>query len=638
MKLKLRLSGQILLPTLLIAFVGVGLLQGYSFHRSSVAFEDIITLGVTRDQEAATRNIEEWLDTMDGNLKNWSQDNRALAALEGDVVKAEELNEFLAGILAAFPWYENVALAGLDGQIVSASSPKVIGINIGKRDYFQQALQTGFGQSRVQKSLASGDAVYTSAISVKDKMGASKGVMIVVIKISAVNDIILAPIKLGEHGYAFAIDDSGTVIAHPDKALVLNEKVDNTEYGKEMLSRKTGEFKYYFAEQDMWKVMAFGEVKRTGWLITVTAPLDELMLPLTSERKYSILGTIVTLLCVTIVIMFVVRRITRNLGITADSAVKIADGDLDVTLPEALLKKQDEIGDIARTFNSMVENLSRTVIAIRSATGQVASGSEELASTSEGLAEGASNQAANVEEVSASMEEMGGSISQNAENASKTQTIAIQAANDAEVGGEAVEETVKAMREIADKISVIEDIARQTNLLALNAAIEAARAGEHGKGFAVVAAEVRKLAEHSGNAAAEISELSASSVEIAEKAGTMLNKIIPDIKHTSELVDEIAATSNEQNESAKLINQAVQQLDQVIQSNASLAEEISSTSEELAGQSDVLRQTVSFFRTGEDSSTPKRTVIATSARPKKITPAPRAALGTSYSDDEYERF
>jgi methyl-accepting chemotaxis protein len=152
------------------------------------------------------------------------------------------------------------------------------------------------------------------------------------------------------------------------------------------------------------------------------------------------------------------------------------------------------------------------------------------------------------------------------------------------------------MKDIASKISIIEEIARQTNLLALNAAIEAARAGEHGKGFAVVASEVRKLAERSQTAAAEINQLSASSIKVAEKAGEMLNKIVPDIQRTAELVQEISASSNEQNSGAEQINGAIQQLNSVIQQNASASEEMSSTAEELSSQAEQLQETMSFFK------------------------------------------
>jgi methyl-accepting chemotaxis protein len=158
------------------------------------------------------------------------------------------------------------------------------------------------------------------------------------------------------------------------------------------------------------------------------------------------------------------------------------------------------------------------------------------------------------------------------------------------------------MKEIANKISIIEEIARQTNMLALNAAIEAARAGEHGKGFAVVAAEVRRLAERSQTAAGEINRLSASSVQIAEKAGQMLTQIVPAIQKTADLVQEISAASNEQKNGADQINKAIQQLDQVIQQNASAAEEMASTAEELTGQAIQLQSAAAFFRTEDTGS------------------------------------
>jgi len=171
------------------------------------------------------------------------------------------------------------------------------------------------------------------------------------------------------------------------------------------------------------------------------------------------------------------------------------------------------------------------------------------------------------------------------------------------------------MKEIASKISIIEEIARQTNLLALNAAIEAARAGEHGKGFAVVAAEVRKLAERSQKAAGEINQLSGTTLKVSEKAGEMLDKLVPDIQRTAELVQEITAASKEQDTGSEQINQALQQLEKVIQQNASASEEMASTTEELTGQADQLLSALGFFRTGDEGQ--NRAHQAAAARPSK---------------------
>jgi len=215
------------------------------------------------------------------------------------------------------------------------------------------------------------------------------------------------------------------------------------------------------------------------------------------------------------------------------------------------------------------------------------------------------------------MEEMAATIKQNTDNAQQTEKIALKSAEDAIGSGKAVTETVGAMREIAGKISIIEEIARQTNLLALNAAIEAARAGEHGKGFAVVASEVRKLAERSQTAAGEISKLSVSSVQVAEKAGELLSKLVPDIKKTAELVQEISAASAEQNTGVEQVNKASQQLDQVIQQNAGAAEEMSSMAEELSSQAEQLQSSISFFKLGFETSRDKPAL-----RPRKVTSRP----------------
>jgi methyl-accepting chemotaxis protein len=237
----------------------------------------------------------------------------------------------------------------------------------------------------------------------------------------------------------------------------------------------------------------------------------------------------------------------------------------------------------------ITQSINRALAEVNSAVENVAAASEELASTSEELSQGATEQAASVEEATSSVEEMASNIRSNADNAGQTEKISRQAAKDAEESGKAVVSAMGAMKTIAQKISIIEEIARQTNLLALNAAIEAARAGEHGKGFAVVAAEVRKLAERSQSAAAEISELSINSTGVAEQAGAMLTRLVPDIQKTAQLVEEISVACNEQDTGAEQINKAIQQLDQVIQQNASASEEMSSTAEELSSQAETLR-------------------------------------------------
>jgi methyl-accepting chemotaxis protein len=302
----------------------------------------------------------------------------------------------------------------------------------------------------------------------------------------------------------------------------------------------------------------------------------------------TVLGTVTSLLFI--------RGITRPLNEAVAVSNNLSEGNLDIHIE---VQSKDETGQLLQAMKNMVEKLKEIVADVKSASDNVASGSQELSSGSEEMSQGASEQASSVEEVSSSMEQMVSNIRQNADNAQQTEKIALKSAGDARESGKAVSATVTAMKDIAGKISIIEEIARQTNLLALNAAIEAARAGEHGKGFAVVASEVRKLAERSQAAAGEITELSSMSVQVAEKAGEMLERLVPDIQKTAELVQEINAASAEQNSGAEQINKAIQQLDQVVQQNAGSAEEMSSTAEELSSQAEHLQSTIEFFRVEE---------------------------------------
>ena len=298
------------------------------------------------------------------------------------------------------------------------------------------------------------------------------------------------------------------------------------------------------------------------------------------------------------------RKIVEGMNSTLDSVVEpfndvkrvmeaMAAGDMTQKITRSY---QGDFDAMKLAVNTSIEKLSETLAQINIAADDLSNAAGQVSSTAQSLSQSSSEQAASVEETTAAMEQMTSSINQNADNAKVTNNIATQAATEAQEGGGAVTETVSAMKQIANRIGIIDDIAYQTNLLALNAAIEAARAGEHGKGFAVVAAEVRKLAERSQVAAQEIGNLAGSSVALAEKAGSLLGAMVPSIKKTSDLVQEIAAASDEQSTGVAQINGAMGQLNKATQQNASASEELAATAEELGAQSAQLQQLVGFFR------------------------------------------
>lgn len=307
---------------------------------------------------------------------------------------------------------------------------------------------------------------------------------------------------------------------------------------------------------------------------------------------------------------WIVLSIARALARATLLAREVEGGNLSARVE---VRSNDEIADLTKTLNAMAGKLRDVVGDVAASARNVASGSHEMSATAEQLSQGATEQASSTEEASASMEEMSATIKQSADNAAQTEAIARKSAADAIASGEAVNNAVSAMQTIAERIMVVQEIARQTDLLALNAAVEAARAGEHGRGFAVVASEVRKLAERSQTAAAEISTLSGTTVKAAQSAGEMLSRLVPDIQRTAELVEEISAASREQNAGASQINTAIQQLDKVTQQNTSAAEEMSSTAEELAAQAEQLQEAIGYFRVGEGSAatSPATTAPAT---------------------------
>ncbi len=332
--------------------------------------------------------------------------------------------------------------------------------------------------------------------------------------------------------------------------------------------------------------------------------------------------------------VMITRNLLKTLGgepaYASEVLQKVAAGDLSV---EVITRANDNSSLLFAVKNT-VTRLADIVREVNSSSEALSSASEEISATAQTLSQAASEQAAGVEETSASIEQMTSSIAQNTENAKITDGIATKASSEASEGGEAVKATVAAMKQIAQKIGIIDDIAYQTNLLALNAAIEAARAGEHGKGFAVVAAEVRKLAERSQIAAQEIGSVAGSSVELAERAGRLLDEMVPNIKRTSDLVQEITAASEEQTSGVGQINAAVSQLSQTTQQNASSSEELAATAEEMSGQAEQLQQVMSFFKLGGSPARQAARKAPRSAPPRASAPVQAFSTATQDSPNE----
>ena len=355
------------------------------------------------------------------------------------------------------------------------------------------------------------------------------------------------------------------------------------------------------------------EIGNTGmpWAVFIEIPEQAILAKvlnlkktLESRRRQDVLRQIGASLGILLVSFFMTWLVSRNITTPLTQIVSsvrlFASGDLSNTLT---LRRHDEIGILLQTVKQMTSKLREIMTKVKHVADKVEASSRAINASAQAMYQGVTQQSVAAEEVSASMQEMTANIRQNAENASQTEKIALEVSKNAQVGGKAVAETVTAMQEIAKKIEIIEDIVRQTKMLSLNAAIEAASAQEHGRGFAVVASEVRSLADRSQSAAADINNLATSSVLVSEKAGKMLEKLVPDIQTTTVLIQKMNAANTEQSQGALQINKAIQQLEQTIQQDTSIAGETASIADELATLSTQLQETISFFTFENEHST-----------------------------------
>ncbi len=432
---------------------------------------------------------------------------------------------------------------------------------------------------------------YTQSLTVENRVVGVVGIDNFVVDLR--DDLISR--KFMQKGYYALLGSGGTFIANPVETNEGKTLKDLDTTLAEQLAAAVASGKVSGVIQHGRKLVGF-QLLSGGWTLLTFADSSEVFAPV--DR---LVVLYLTLFAASIVLFVVTSWITsrsfsRPIILISRSLEEVANGKLRLFTDKKLTGRKDELGGLARSMGRMIEQLRAVVGSVSSSADHIADGSRAISESSQSLSSGSTEQAANAEEVSASVEEMSSTITQSADYSFQTEKIAIQAALDAEESGTAVAGSLKAMNEIAEKISIIDEIARQTNLLALNAAIEAARAGEAGKGFAVVAAEVRKLAERSRDAAKEITERSRDSVKVNQMSGEILEKLVPDIKRTADLVQEISSSSKEQQIGAEQINTAIQQLDGVIQANASSAEELAATAQELAGEAERLRDSIRFFR------------------------------------------
>jgi methyl-accepting chemotaxis protein len=430
-------------------------------------------------------------------------------------------------------------------------------------------------------------------------------------------------IKVGETGYFYVLNAApgkayGELLVHPKREgdnILDSRGANGREFIKEILEKKNGSIVYDWKNPGETvareKVVAFAHFKDWNWVVAGGTYRDEITREASIQRnKFIVFGLIAISLFAAILYAFVRATITRPLAAARDAAMRIADGDLTVTIER---RHADEIGLLADAMNGISRKLSSVVGKVRDGAEQIANASNEISTGNLDLCTRTEQQASSLATTSSSMGELTETVRQNAEHARQANILAVSASSIAQKGGSMVAQVVETMesinqssRKISDITGVIDGIAFQTNILALNAAVEAARAGEQGRGFAVVAGEVRNLAQRSAAAAKEIKTLIAASSdevdagrELVSKAGATMNEVLASVGRVTTIMADITAASAEQSSGIEQVNRAIGEMDDTTQHNAALVEEASAAAQAMQDQAAELARAVRLFRLDE---------------------------------------
>jgi len=631
-----------LVPILGVAIIGMVILTLVSFDASKKALQGNIRSQMTQMTQSLALQINNWVVDQQNDVRVLADSNELLVSLNDENAR-DRAHDILAEVHSLYGSYEFLAVVNENGRVIAASGQDQVGLDLGSRDYFQQAMRGHEVISDVLISKLSGAPIFSIAVPL-DIEGSTQGVLVAVVDMNSFSDAFIKPVKAGNRGYAYLIDEKGRFIAYPDQSKLINSGIASYDWGQIMLRQKSGFQEYLWNGVD--KIVSYRPVEATGWVIAFGADLDDIFAPIVTVRNISVTLTLIVVGIIALVVYSAVNNIVKAIRTGVAFAEKVRRGDVSTRLN---IQRSDELGILTESLDHMADGLeekailAETVAAgdlrvdvklasnedrlglalqkmtndlchileqIRAACDQIAAGSTEVSDTSQALSQGATESASSLEEIAASMNELTSQTQLNADNAKQASQLSSQSHNSAGRGSEQMQQMVQAMAEINESgqniskiIKVIDEIAFQTNLLALNAAVEAARAGQHGKGFAVVAEEVRNLAARSAKAASETAELIEGSVskaengaEIASRTAEGLDEIVGGITKVTDLVADIAAASNEQAQGIGQINIGLTQIDQVTQQNTASAEEGAAASEQLNSQAIQLRQLVSHFK------------------------------------------
>ncbi len=653
MKARIRISvaNKILLTTLILLIIGMGLPTIISYINSKNAMLETTVNEIKQITNLTQKHLGSWVNDRKLDIQTLSKFRIFQVALENSFMGKSARKS--AGIQLKknqeeHGFYVNIGIANRKGHILASSDEKIMSTNVEQEDYFQSALKGEVSISSLSLNRSSNATNFVVSAPIYKRKEIT-GVIFAQIDLGYFTDRFMHTIRIGQTGYLYLIRADGLTIAHPNKSFIF--KIDTTDYdfGREIVSRKTGTVFYQWEGRE--KFASFEAIPTLGWIIASSAYTGELMSVVNRTTTINLVISIIMILIAGIISFFVGKRISGPLVKAVEMMKKVANANFDVRLD---VKSGDEVEQLAGAMNDLAQDLqmaigdvndvmgriaegnlsdevsvdlkgdlnrlktsingsvallSQTIERSKSGSDQVNTNANQLSASAQSLSAGAAEQAASLEEISSSMNEIESRAKANNQNASQAQSLSNKALEEVSNGNKQMENMLKSMKEINETslnvtkvIKVIDEIASQTNLLALNAAVEAARAGKYGKGFAVVAEEVRSLASRSSDAAKDTNNLIEKSVkEIgngvknADLTAEVLLGISNSVDKVNDLVAEIAAASQEQTVNIGEVNNGLSQMNNVVQQNSSISEETAAASQELSSQAKQLRQILNRF-------------------------------------------
>lgn len=591
--MSLSIKNKFVIPTLVLLIIGMGLSSTISYYKAKAALRTAITGQVEQSAGFVSKSLETWVEARTFDIDNWSKQKVFVTSLKDSfIAKAarKSANDLLAEFKTDYKYYDNICLADMAGQIVSAANPDVIDkLNIADWDSFKDAVKGNLSISDIMESKETGAPLFVMAVPVKEN-DAVIGVLLGIFDINVYSKQYIDPIKVGEKGYAFMFNKSGIIFAHPVKSNILKLDLKTLDFGKEMLAKENGAIIYTYKGEE--KFAALKKYPVTGWTVCVTAESSEIMAPVKSLGRINMIISAVIIAIAAFVIYFVAGFIALSINEVVAGLKDAAEGEGDLT-KRLEIKSKDEVGSLAKWFNTFVQKLqgiisdiagnseklntsSSDLLAISkkmssgadkmsAKSNAVAAAAEEMSSNMSSVAAAAEQSSTNISMVSSATEEMTSTINEIARNTEKTRVSSNEAVTRAKKASENIAHLSKSAKEIGRVVETINDISEQTNLLALNATIEAARAGEAGKGFAVVAGEIKALARQTAEATLEIKEKIEGIQGSTNQTVSEIEEITMAINNVNEMIDTVAASVEEQSATTKEIASNVLQAAQGIQ-------------------------------------------------------------------------